>query len=136
MTQICIHQAADTIWGNCIEVIASGGERILLDAGRPLDAPDSVQTQIPISLKTDTPICGIFLSHAHTDHPAYWKVFHPIGPSIAAKRQRTYCVFPQQLAENSSFKRAHTGRITLLFPSAHLQSSHTGLLQITRSNCP
>ena len=82
MTQICIHQAADTIGGNCIEVVASGGERILLDVGRPLNAPDGVQTQIPISLKTDTRICGILLSHAHTDHhglleslPSDWPVY-------------------------------------------------------------
>lgn len=41
--RLCIHRAADTIGGNCIEVMAPGGERILLDAGRPLDTPDVLQ---------------------------------------------------------------------------------------------
>ncbi len=80
--RLCIHRAADTIGGNCIEVMAPSGERILLDAGRPLDTPDDEITPTPASLDIDGPALGALLSHAHTDHcgllealPADWPVF-------------------------------------------------------------
>ena len=80
--KLCIHRAADTIGGNCIEIMAPSGERILLDAGRPLDTPDDVPTPMPPSLDTDTPVLGVLLSHAHQDHcgllgvlPVGWPVF-------------------------------------------------------------
>jgi len=79
---ICIHRAAQEIGGNCIEIKASSGERLLLDAGRPLDTPDGELTPIPTTLDTTTPVTGILLSHAHKDHcglletlPAEWPVY-------------------------------------------------------------
>ena len=79
---LCIHKSAEEIGGNCIEVRASSGERLLLDAGRPLDTPDGEQTPIPLSLDIETPVLGVLLSHAHTDHhgllerlPAHWPVY-------------------------------------------------------------
>jgi ribonuclease J len=36
---LTVHLATNQIGGNCIEIAASGG-RIILDVGRPLDAPD------------------------------------------------------------------------------------------------
>lgn len=80
--KLCIHRAADTIGGNCIEIMAPSGERILLDAGRPLDTPDNTPTLVPPSLNTSNPVSGVLLSHAHTDHcgllnslPSDWPVF-------------------------------------------------------------
>lgn len=80
--KLCIHRAADSIGGNCIEIAAPSGERILLDAGRPLDTPDDAQTPVPESLDIGGPVLGVLLSHAHTDHcglleslPADWPVF-------------------------------------------------------------
>jgi ribonuclease J len=80
--KLCIHQAADTIGGNCIEIVAPSGERLLLDAGRPLDAPDGEKTQIPLTLNTESPTLGIILTHSHLDHyglleslPEEWPVY-------------------------------------------------------------
>ena len=80
--KLCIHRAADTIGGNCIEIVAPTGERILLDAGRPLDTPDDAPTPTPPSLAVSGPVLGVLLSHAHTDHcgllgvlPADWPVY-------------------------------------------------------------
>jgi ribonuclease J len=80
--KLCVHRAADTIGGNCIEIAAPTGERILLDAGRPLDTPDDAPTPAPASLDIDGPVLGVLLSHAHSDHcgllgvlPADWPVF-------------------------------------------------------------
>ena len=79
---ICIHRAAQEIGGNCIEIKASSGERLLLDAGRPLDTPEGEPTPIPVTLDTTKPVSGILLSHAHTDHcglletlPVEWPVY-------------------------------------------------------------
>ena len=79
---ICVHRAAQEIGGNCIEIKASSGERLLLDAGRPLDTPDGEPTPIPATLDTTKAVAGVLLSHAHTDHcglleilPAGWPVY-------------------------------------------------------------
>lgn len=68
MTTIRVLQSANTIGGNCVEISANTGERILLDAGRPLDLPDIQATPLPPGLEPERPVLGIFLSHAHLDH--------------------------------------------------------------------
>ena len=109
--QICIHRAADTIGGNCIEIKASSGERLLLDAGRPLDTPEGEPTPIPVTLDTTKPVSGILLSHAHADHcgllemlPAEWPVYCGKGTEILL-----------QLS-------AAMGRKTLAQPCAHWEN--------------
>lgn len=80
---VTIHRAANEIGGNCIEISAMG-ERILLDAGRPLDASeDDVSSGlIPGTLDLEQPVAGVLLSHSHQDHygildalPASWPVY-------------------------------------------------------------
>lgn len=80
--QITIHRAAHEIGGNCIE-IAAKGQRILLDAGRPLDASgDEASGLVPSTLDMQQPVAGVLLSHPHQDHyglldelPASWPVY-------------------------------------------------------------
>jgi len=66
---VTIHRATHEIGGNCIE-IAAKGERILLDAGRPLDASDDEVSGglVPGTLDLERPVAGVLLSHSHQDH--------------------------------------------------------------------
>lgn len=81
--RLTIHRAAHEIGGNCIELATDDGARILLDAGRPLDAPDGVYDGLlPQTLNLTNPINGLLLSHSHQDHygvlneiPAHWPVY-------------------------------------------------------------
>lgn len=80
---LTIHRAANEIGGNCIELSAADGSRILLDAGRPLDAPEGVyECLIPKTLDVSRPVCGVLLSHPHQDHyglldelPPEWPIY-------------------------------------------------------------
>ncbi|HLO77402.1 MAG TPA: MBL fold metallo-hydrolase [Magnetospirillum sp.] len=81
--RLTIHRAANEIGGNCIELSTADGHRIILDAGRPLDAPEGVTDGlVPTTLDTTRPVDGVLLSHPHQDHygllgdlPAHWPVF-------------------------------------------------------------
>jgi len=67
--RLTIHRSAHEIGGNCIELATSDGHRIMLDAGRPLDAPEGVRTGlIPPTLDTTIPMDAVLLSHPHQDH--------------------------------------------------------------------
>lgn len=81
---LTIHRSASEIGGNCIELKASDGTRILLDAGRPLDAPERVAARslVPSTLDTTSPLEAVLLSHPHQDHygllqglPSNWPVY-------------------------------------------------------------
>lgn len=63
---LTIHRSAHEIGGNCIE-LALGGERILLDMGRPLAAPKEARGLLPASLDTSAP-ATVLISHPHQDH--------------------------------------------------------------------
>lgn len=106
--KVCIHQGAATVGGNCIELISSSGERLLLDAGRPLEIPEILSAPIPPSLDISSPVAGIVLSHAHSDHcgmlaslPASWPVYCGAATgrllhlfaAVRGKKIRQPCVF-------------------------------------------
>ncbi|MEP6967478.1 MAG: MBL fold metallo-hydrolase, partial [Pseudomonadota bacterium] len=79
--QLTVHRATNQIGGNCIE-IAAGGHRIVLDVGRPLDAPNDATGLLPETLDLNAPMDGVLISHPHQDHyglleetPSHWPVF-------------------------------------------------------------
>ena len=93
--QLCVHRAADAIGGNCVEIVATEGARLLLDAGMPLDADvppgASGAEHIPASLDLTRPVAGVLLSHAHPDHcglltplPKHWPVYSGPGTRLLA----------------------------------------------------
>jgi ribonuclease J len=68
--RVRIHRGSHEIGGNCVEV-ESGGARIVLDLGRPLDAgPDDDVPLPPISGLdgNDPSLLGLLVSHPHQDH--------------------------------------------------------------------
>lgn len=79
---VTIHRSAHEIGGNCIEIATDEGQRLLLDAGRPLDTPTGVPATVPASLAFGRQPEAVLLSHAHQDHvgllpllPASWPVW-------------------------------------------------------------
>lgn len=80
--QLIIHRSAHEIGGNCIELGLSTGARLLLDAGRPLDAPEGATGLLPATLDCSRPVDGVLISHPHQDHygllgelPPSWPVW-------------------------------------------------------------
>lgn len=78
---LTIHRSAHQIGGNCIEIAAPTGERIILDVGRPLDAPNDATDLLPETLNRSDP-ATILISHPHQDHyglleetPQDWPVY-------------------------------------------------------------
>lgn len=76
---LTVHRATNQIGGNCIE-LRSGDDRLVLDVGRPLDAPSDAKGLIPSTLDVSQP-ATILISHPHQDHyglleeaPGHWPV--------------------------------------------------------------
>jgi ribonuclease J len=79
---LTVHRSTSEIGGNCIEIAASEGGRLILDVGRPLDAPNDAVGLLAPSLDLARPVYGLLISHAHQDHygllneaPKGWPVF-------------------------------------------------------------
>ena len=77
---LTVHRGAREIGGNCVEIQAPSGERILLDIGRPLDAPPDATGLLPATLDRMAP-AHVLISHPHQDHwglleevPAHWTI--------------------------------------------------------------
>lgn len=80
--RLTVHRATDQIGGNCIEIATAEGQRIILDVGRPLDAPKAARGLLPKSLDLARPVEGVLISHPHQDHyglleetPSHWPVY-------------------------------------------------------------
>jgi ribonuclease J len=76
-----IHRGTREIGGTCIE-LESGGFRILLDLGLPLDAKDLASTPLPKIeglAEGSSTLLAIILSHGHRDH---WGLIPKVNPQI------------------------------------------------------
>jgi ribonuclease J len=65
--KLVVHRGTQQIGGSCIELRAGSGERLILDAGRPLDAPEGATGLLPESLDRSAP-ATVLISHPHQDH--------------------------------------------------------------------
>jgi ribonuclease J len=79
---LTVHRATRQIGGNCIELSTADGHRIILDVGRPLDAPQDARHLLPKSLDLSAAVDGVLISHPHQDHyglledvPAEWPIY-------------------------------------------------------------
>jgi ribonuclease J len=63
-----IYRGAAEVGGTCVELEA-GGQRLVLDVGRPLTVPDREDVPLPGVAGGDDPsLVGVVLSHPHLDH--------------------------------------------------------------------
>lgn len=69
---LTVHRGTKQIGGTCIEINHDSGARLILDAGRPLDAPKDAIGLLPASLDLTRP-ATVLICHAHQDH---WGVLH------------------------------------------------------------
>jgi ribonuclease J len=99
---LTVHRSTQEIGGNCVEIATSDGVRIILDVGRPLDAPDDVTGLLPKTLDLTRPASAILISHAHQDHyglleetPRSWPVF--CGPATEKLIRLTSGIFGKQI---------------------------------------
>jgi ribonuclease J len=82
---LTVHRGTRQIGGSCIEIKHPAGDRIILDAGRPLDAPEGATGLLPTSLDR-TQSATVLISHPHQDHwglvdelPAEWPIWTGAG---------------------------------------------------------
>lgn len=94
---LTVHRATDQIGGNCIELATVDG-RVLLDVGRPLDAPKEATDLLPKSLNIERPVDGVLISHPHQDHyglldelPPAWPIYS--GASAGKLMHLTASIF-------------------------------------------
>jgi len=63
---LTVHRGTHQIGGTCIEIQHASGERLILDAGRQLDAPKGANDIVPASLDRARP-ATVLISHPHQD---------------------------------------------------------------------
>lgn len=78
---LTVHRGTQQIGGSCIEIVHPDGDRIILDAGRPLDALEGATGLLPESLDRGG-TATVLISHSHQDHwgllneiPETWPVW-------------------------------------------------------------
>jgi ribonuclease J len=64
---LTVHRGTRQIGGSCIEISHPTGDRLILDARRPPDAPEDAVGLLPASLHRTRP-ATVLISHAHQDH--------------------------------------------------------------------
>jgi ribonuclease J len=79
--RVRIHRGAHEVGGTCIEVESSGA-RIVLDVGRPLDAPRDEFVPLPdvTGLRDqNASLLGLIISHGHQDH---WGLIDQVSKGV------------------------------------------------------
>ncbi|WIY70835.1 MBL fold metallo-hydrolase [Aquidulcibacter paucihalophilus] len=116
--RLTVHRATDQIGGNCIELSTAEG-RIILDVGRPLDAPNDAVGLLPATLDRDRPLDGVLVSHPHQDHyglleetPAHWPVYS--GAATERLMQLTASIFGKPMQRD--FRSWTTGQANQIGP--------------------
>ncbi|MGH6789469.1 MAG: MBL fold metallo-hydrolase [Pseudolabrys sp.] len=114
MTSVCVtvHRSTQEIGGNCVE-IATNGNRLILDVGRPLDASNDAVGLLPKTLELAGNVEGILISHPHLDHygllaetPAEWPVY--CGAATEKLIRMTSGIFGKPIAhEFHSWRNEH-----------------------------
>jgi ribonuclease J len=74
--QLLVHRGTRQIGGTCIEIVHPDGDRLILDAGRPLDAPEGATGLLPASLDRARP-ATVLICHPHQDH---WGLVEELPP--------------------------------------------------------
>jgi ribonuclease J len=74
---LTVHRGTQQIGGSCIEIAHPDGDRLILDAGRPLDAPEGATGLLPASLDRNRP-ATVLISHPHQDH---WGLVEELPPA-------------------------------------------------------
>ena len=64
---VTVHRGTAEIGGSCIEIRSAAGQRLILDAGKPLDAPQDATDLLPPSLDRSTD-ATVLICHPHQDH--------------------------------------------------------------------
>ena len=82
-----VHRGTRAIGGSCIEIAAPNGQRLILDAGRPLDARREAKGLLLAALDLDRPATVLF-SHAHMDYRGLIDEL-PAGWSLRAGEKKT-----------------------------------------------
>lgn len=121
--RLTVHRSAHQIGGNSLELATDDGHRLILDAGRPLDAPEDQSTGLlPPSLDVTQSVDAILLSHPHQDHygllnelPADWPVH--CGPACETLVKLTAGIFgprhhpvPDRAPEGTRYDAMGLGR--------------------------
>ena len=65
--RLTVHRGTREIGGCCIEIEHPDGDRLVLDDGRPLDAPDGATGLLPASLDRTRP-ATVLIGDSHQDH--------------------------------------------------------------------
>jgi ribonuclease J len=100
--RLTVHRATHQIGGNCIEISSGDGHRVILDVGRPLDAPRDARELLPKSLDMVSPLDGVLISHPHQDHyglleevPSGWPIYS--GKATARLIRLSSAIFGKEL---------------------------------------
>jgi ribonuclease J len=87
--RVCIYRGTHQIGGTCVE-IESGGERLILDVGLPLDAnrDEASSSPFPGSGDPDPSLVGLVISHPHLDHYGLARKVSPGTPVLIGAAAR------------------------------------------------